>query len=176
MKKKVSRFIALAVTSFMVMLSLIATSGTAYAAEAGTNACPEVGQEYLSASLINGNYHYGVGPVYRSGPGGSVRITTTHSYNIGVTYSYSGSISASAILQLALEIGRSDSVGYTQSQSYEYGQNITPGRYGNLQYGNWASEIRIVKERVVAPCNYVPVESGTAIVPTSKWGYRYWED
>lgn len=32
--------------------------------------------------------------------------------------------------------------------------------------GNWASEIRIVKERVVAPCNYVVVESGTAVVPT----------
>ena len=175
MKKKISSFVASAVVCVAVMLSPITTSAS-YAAEAGVQACPEIGQEHMSASLINGNYHFGVGPIYRSGPGGTVRITTTNSYNIGITYNYSGSISGGTILKLAVEIGRTDSVNYTQSQSYEYTQNITPGRYGNLQYGNWASEIRIVKERVVAPCNYVVVESGTAIVPTEKWGYRYWED
>lgn len=138
--------------------------------------CPEVGQTSVTATVINSNYHIGVGQIFRSGPGGTITASTTSSYSVGVTSNVSGGITAGEIVQAAVNAGFSNSATYSSSTSYQYSRDVTPGRYGNMQYGNYGAQVNVRKTTIVAPCNVKVLASGNAVVPSRNvWGYRYWE-
>lgn len=172
----IKRFVALIMALF---LSLFIGS-PAFAVESSSNvelrSCPEVGQTSVTATIANRNYHIGVGPIFRAGPGGTVTATTAKSYTVGVTSNISGSITAGQIAKASVSAGVSGAVSSTSSTSYQYSRDISPGRYGNMQYGNFGTRVNVKKTTIVAPCNVKVLASGSAVVPSSNvWGYNYWE-
>lgn len=88
----------------------------------------------------------------------------------------SGSITAGEIAKATVSAGVSSAVSAEASTSYTYKRQISSGRYGNLQYGNYGTKVNITKTMIVSPCNVKTVASGTATVPShNTWGYKYWE-
>ncbi|MFR0618529.1 hypothetical protein ACLUWU_00025 [Bifidobacterium thermophilum] len=138
--------------------------------------CPEVGQTSVKATITDRNYHIGVGTVFRAGPGGTISATVKKSYTISVSSNVSGSISAGEIAKATVSAGVSTAISDSTSTSYTFTRGITPGRYGNLQYGNYGTKVKVTKTMIVAPCNVKTIASGTATVPSrNTWGYKYWE-
>lgn len=108
-------------------------------------ACPEVGQTSVSATIVNNNYHIGVGQIFRSGPGGTITASTTATYTVGVTSNVSASITTGQIVKASISAGFSNSTSSSRSTSYKYSRSISPGRYGNMQYGNYGAQVNVKK-------------------------------
>ncbi len=129
--------------SLMVVLLSISIAPQAFSIEKNGNtelrACPEVGQTSVSATIVNNNYHIGVGQIFRSGPGGTITASTTATYTVGVTSNVSASITTGQIVKASISAGFSNSTSSSRSTSYKYSRSISPGRYGNMQYGNYGA-------------------------------------
>lgn len=138
--------------------------------------CPELGNTYVTASVTNANAYIPFGPVLRSGPGGTVTATQQVSYTSSVKSNISGSISAGEIVSATISAGISDAKSSTTGTSYTYSRPVSSGKYGNLQWVDWAVNVNVKKTVVVSPCNFSQIASGTATVPRNSWGYRYWEN
>lgn len=138
--------------------------------------CPEVGQTSVKATIVSRNYHIGVGTIFRAGPGGTITATVSKTYRVTASSNVSGSITAGEIAKATVSAGVSSAVSAEASTSYTYKRQISSGRYGNLQYGNYGTKVNITKTMIVSPCNVKTVASGTATVPShNTWGYKYWE-
>lgn len=139
-------------------------------------ACPEVGNIYVNASIIERDYHIGVGQIFRAGPGGTITVTATRTYTVGVTSDVSASIGVNEIVSASVSAGVSNAVSSSTSTSYQYSHPVSAGRYGNMQYGNYGTRVNVSKTTIVNPCNTQVIASGTATIPsTNVWGYKYWE-
>lgn len=91
------------------------------------------------------NYHIGVGQIFRSGPGGTITASTTATYTVGVTSNVSASITTGQIVKASISAGFSNSTSSSRSTSYKYSRSISPGRYGNMQYGNYGAQVNVKK-------------------------------
>lgn len=94
---------------------------------------------------FNNNYHIGVGQIFRSGPGGTITASTTATYTVGVTSNVSASITTGQIVKASISAGFSNSTSSSRSTSYKYSRSISPGRYGNMQYGNYGAQVNVKK-------------------------------
>lgn len=139
--------------------------------------CPEVGQTTVSASVIQDNLAKGYGTVFRSGPGGVVKATSTESYTNEVSSSLSATVGVNQIVTATVQAGIANSVGKTTKTSVVYERTISNNQaYGNLQFVNWYARVNITQSKIVPPCNPTTTASGEATVPKDSWGYNYWED
>lgn len=164
-------------TCIAAMVALAFTT-PAYAQENSENAlrgCPEVGHTYVKASITN-NQHIGYGPVLRNGPGGTVTASGGLQASVSLTMNVSGNIGVNEIVQATRNAGFSGAVNFSSKVSFSYSHDISSGRYGNMQFGNYGKKVSVTKTTVVSPCTFRTVASGTSIVPSrNTWGYKYWE-
>ncbi|MFJ3716260.1 hypothetical protein [Streptomyces sp. NPDC090057] len=118
------------------------------------------------------------GTKYKDGPGGNMSVSVTRSGTISLEVSGSGEWSAGAILAKAkttISVKVAGSVTITTGHTYNH--DISRNRYGHLQYGSWGYKVNWKKLQSVGSGCGAPRElgHGTAILPTSETGWKYWE-
>lgn len=161
----------------LVAAGLLSPAPAAFGNEpAIQRSCPELGNTYVTATITNANAYVPFGSILRSGPGGTVTATQHIAYTSTVKSSVSGNISAAEIVSASISAGVSNAKSSTTGTSYTYSHPISNGKYGNLQWVNWAATVSVKKTVVVSPCNFSQIAAGTATVPRDSWGYRYWEN
>ena len=162
-------------TAAMIALAFASPAYAHETSEDALRSCPELGNTYVQATL-NNNYHIGFGPVLRSGPGGAVTASGGIDATVSLTMNVSGTIGVNEIVQATQNAGFSGAASISSKHSYAFSHDITPGRYGNIQFGNYGKQVSVKKTTVVSPCTFRIIASGTAIVPSrDTWGYKYWE-
>jgi hypothetical protein len=117
------------------------------------------------------------GTKYKDGPGGTMTVAVTKTGTI--TAEVSGTVSAEADLVVAAvkssityKIAGSVSV----ATGHTYSRNIARGKYGHLQYGSWGYKVTWKKYRATGDgCGGVEIGHGTATLPTSETGWKFWE-
>ncbi|WP_256640593.1 hypothetical protein [Streptomyces murinus] len=127
------------------------------------------------------NYHIASwwnGTKYKDGPGGSMTASVTKSGTISAEVSGSTEVSASSVVvaakaSVSAKIGGSVSI----TTGHTYTHNIAKNKYGHLQYGSWGYKVSWAKYRRKGDgCHGATlVDSGTATLPTSETGWKYWE-
>ncbi|MEU1593094.1 hypothetical protein ABZ468_09545 [Streptomyces sp. NPDC005708] len=117
------------------------------------------------------------GTKYKDGPGGSMTVSVTKTGTI--TAEVSGTVSGEANLVVA---AAKSSITYKIAGSvsvatgHTYTRNIARGKYGHLQYGSWGYKVTWKKYRATGDgCDGVEIGHGTATLPTSETGWKYWE-
>lgn len=161
----------------LVAAGLLSPAPAAFGNEpAIQRSCPELGNTYVTATITNANAYVPFGSILRSGPGGTVTATQHIAYTSTVKSSVSGNISAGEIVSASISAGVSNAKSSTTGTSYTYSHPISNGKYGNLQWVNWAATVSVKKTVAVSPCNFSQIAAGTATVPRDSWGYRYWEN
>ncbi len=161
----------------LVAAGLLSPAPAAFGNEpAIQRSCLELGNTYVTATITNANAYVPFGSILRSGPGGTVTATQHIAYTSTVKSSVSGNISAGEIVSASISAGVSNTKSSTTGTSYTYSHPISNGKYGNLQWVNWAATVSVKKTVVVSPCNFSQIAAGTATVPRDSWGYRYWEN
>lgn len=78
-----------------------------------------------------------------------------------------------ATAQASVSASISRSVTVEAGQQYEH--DVSPGKYGNIQYGAYGFDLGWQKVRVFSNCSYRVLATGTAKVPTRAYGWKYWE-
>ena len=145
------------------------------ASEAPRIACNQVGQVWYTASVLNSNYFIGAGTVFRAGPGGTITTQYEGSKTISVQSSLTASVGINNIVQASVQAGATTAVASSTKETFTYSHDVSPNRYGNMQFGNYGWRTQVQKNRIIAPCNPHVDVSGTATLPSGVWGYRYWE-
>jgi hypothetical protein len=117
------------------------------------------------------------GTKYKDGPGGTMTVSVTKTGTI--TAEVSGTVSGEANLVIA---AAKSSITYkiagsvSVSTGHTYSRNIARGKYGHLQYGSWGYKVSWKKYRSTGNgCGGVEIDHGTATLPTSETGWKYWE-
>ncbi len=117
------------------------------------------------------------GTKYKDGPGGTMTVSVTKTGTI--TAEVTGTISGEANLVVA---AAKSSISYkiagsvSISTGHTYTRNIARGKYGHLQYGSWGYKVTWKKYRSTGNgCGGVEIGHGTATLPTSETGWKYWE-
>jgi hypothetical protein len=115
-------------------------------------------------------------PIYKDGPGGDVTGTvgTATTVTATITAGFSaelGGVIARAKAEVSASLTRE--VGVTVGHSYH--RDITPGKYGNMQYGSWGQKVTWKKYHDNGTCTTSLVASGTAYIPVNSVGWKYWE-
>ncbi|MFI1704811.1 hypothetical protein [Streptomyces griseoruber] len=117
------------------------------------------------------------GTKYKDGPGGSMTVSVTKTGTI--TAEISGTVTAEANLVIA---AAKSSITYKVSGSvsvatgHTYTRNISRNKYGHLQYGAWGYKVTWKKYVSTGDgCDGVEIGHGTATLPTSETGWKYWE-
>lgn len=118
------------------------------------------------------------GTKYKDGPGGSMTVSVTKSGTVSseITGSIewsSNAIIAKAKASVSVKIGASVSV----TTGHNYTHNIHSNKYGHLQYGSWGYKLTWKKYRSAggSGCGSVELGHGTATLPTSETGWKFWE-
>ncbi|MFK4149893.1 hypothetical protein [Streptomyces sp. NPDC004065] len=127
------------------------------------------------------NYHlpsWWNGTKYKDGPGGSMTVSVLKSGTISAEISAGAEGELKGVIWAAKanvsgKIG--GSVGVTTGHTYTH--NISRGKYGHLQYGSWGYKVSWAKYRRKGDgCHGgTLINSGTATLPTSETGWKYWE-
>lgn len=173
MKKQITSLL----TSIVILFFCIFSTTPAQAKENSPLVnCDKVGMTWDKATILDRNYHIGVGGIFRSGPGGTISSSYEGSQTITVQSSLTASIGTDAIVKASISAGASTAVSSATKTTYNYSHNISPNKYGNLQFGSWGWRTRVTRYRVYAPCTTKVFASGTATLPSNSWGYKYWED
>lgn len=139
-------------------------------------ACDEMGTHYRTYNLTN--IHIPTGIDWKSGPGGTVTSSIESSQSATMGVSISATVSTSAIVASAEATFAIDaSVTATRAQSYTYSNNISAGKYGHLQFGNWGWRMNVEKYTYNSSCVLTEDVIGTVTKMPSgnSWGFRFWE-
>lgn len=126
------------------------------------------------------NYHVPSrwnGTSYKDGPGGKITVEVIKAGKIGVELSGNVSAEAGIILSKAkAEFGIKVVAEVGVTVGHRYSRDISPGRYGHMQYGSWGYKTKWAKWETSADrCGKKKLGSGTAKMPTKEVGWRYWE-
>lgn len=117
------------------------------------------------------------GTKFKDGPGGTIAVSVTKSGTIsaeitGTIEWSSNAIIAKAKAQVSVKVGGS----VTITTGHNYSHDIRANKYGHLQYGSWGYKLTWKKYRSTGGgCGAVELGHGTATVPTSETGWKYWE-
>lgn len=115
-------------------------------------------------------------PILKDGPGGSMTGSVQNSTSVAATMTVGASAELGGVIAKAkVEVSASltSSVGITIGHSYTH--TITAGKYGNMQYGSWGQQVNWKKYKNNANCTTTTVASGTARIPSTSVGWKYWE-
>lgn len=117
------------------------------------------------------------GTKFKDGPGGSITVSVTKSGTISAEVSGSIEFSTNAIVAKAkttvsVKVGGS----VTVTTGHNYTRDVSRNKYGHLQYGSWGYKVTWKKYRSTGGgCGSVELGHGTATLPTSETGWKYWE-
>lgn len=132
-------------------------------------------------------YDYGIGSYssyfvaapnthLKDGPGGKITVSIIRTVTISSSSTSLGGASLAVIVvtaqhQISSQIVKSESVSITHS--YEHA--IAAGKYGNVQYGSWGYAAHWTYYHFNSNCTSTLISSGTAYLPVTATGWRYWE-
>ncbi|MEU5531902.1 hypothetical protein [Streptomyces sp. NPDC020362] len=127
------------------------------------------------------NYHipsWWNGTTYKDGPGGSVTGSVTKAGTIYAEISGGAEGELKGVIwsvKAHIDGKVGGSVGITTGHVYQH--NISRSKYGHLQYGSWGYKVTWEKYRRKGDgCHGgTLIDSGTATLPTSETGWKYWE-
>ncbi|MGV9249776.1 hypothetical protein [Streptomyces sp. NPDC003710] len=118
------------------------------------------------------------GTEYKDGPGGNMSGTVTKSGTISADVTGTGGVDVDAIV-LTAKVSVSTKIGgsVTITTGHTYSHPVSSNKYGHLQYGSWGYKLTWKKWRSSSgrSCKTVEIGHGTATVPTSSTGWKYWE-
>jgi hypothetical protein len=160
------------------LAGIVLASGGSAAAHADTVtplACsPDVSVSITSKSS---NFIGASGTRFKDGPGGTISVSVTKDTTISATVSSSVEVDVSEIVASAkVSVSASVTGAIGISVGHSYSHDITKNKYGNLQYGTWGYKVNWEKTRTNGNCKGETVlASGTATLPTSSLGWKYWE-
>ena len=124
------------------------------------------------------DYHMrGIGlSILKDGPGGQINGSVSVSTTVGASMTVGAEADLGAVIakaKVSVSATLSASVGITIGHSYTH--DITKNKYGNMQYGSWGKQVNWKKQQTLANCSTKVLASGTARIPTSSIGWKYWE-
>ncbi|MFD4787019.1 hypothetical protein ACFWN1_08090 [Streptomyces sp. NPDC058459] len=117
------------------------------------------------------------GTTYKDGPGGTVTVVVPRGGTISARVTGTGEFEAGGIVAKA-EADVSVKIGgrVTVAPGHSYSRTIARGKYGHLQFGSWGYEVTWKKYRSGGGnCGGVEIGHGSATLPTSETGWKYWE-
>lgn len=118
------------------------------------------------------------GTKYKDGPGGTMTVSVTRGGTISADVTGTGEFEASDVVYKA-KVSVSVKIGFSVSitTGHTYSHDISRNKYGHLQYGSWGYKITWKKWRSNSGsrCNAVEIGHGSASLPTSETGWKYWE-
>ncbi|MGW3814781.1 hypothetical protein [Streptomyces sp. NPDC005046] len=129
--------------------------------------------------LITSHHPYRLparGAYFKDGPGGTISASVTRSSTI--TYSLSTSLEVEtsvffASAKAAVHASVTKSVAVTRGHTYSHG--IHAHKYGNLQYGSNGFKVGWQSNRTNPNCSTTVLKTGTAKLPVSSVGWKFWE-
>ncbi|WLW54850.1 hypothetical protein [Streptomyces sp. YU58] len=129
-------------------------------------------KNYFVKSWWNGTH-------LKDGPGGTMSLSVTKSGTLSATASASTDVSVKAIVAKAkVTVSASVTTSVTVTVGHQFTHDITKGKYGNAQYGSWGYKVGFTKKKTsyngYGYCS-VHTTKGTAVLPTSSTGWKYWE-
>ncbi|MFG2968370.1 MULTISPECIES: hypothetical protein [unclassified Streptomyces] len=148
------------------------------AATAKSTKCPSTTytidskKNYFIKSWWNGTH-------LKDGPGGTITVSVTKSGTLSATASASTDVSVKAIVAKAkVSVSASVTASVSVTVGHQFSHDITKGKYGNAQYGSWGYKVAFTKKKVsyngYGYCS-THTSHGTAILPTTATGWKYWE-
>ncbi|MFF2425859.1 hypothetical protein [Streptomyces mirabilis] len=118
------------------------------------------------------------GTKYKDGPGGTMTVSVTTGGTISGDVTGTGEFVAKGVIfeakaSVSVKIGASVSV----SAGHTYSRAISRSKYGHLQYGSWGYKLTWKRYRSGSGsnCGGVEIGHGSATLPTSETGWKYWE-
>ncbi|MFF3414899.1 hypothetical protein ACFYW9_09395 [Streptomyces sp. NPDC002698] len=116
------------------------------------------------------------GTKYKDGPGGTMNVSVTKAGTISVDVTgtiefQTNAIIAKAKTSVSVHVGGSTTI----TTGHNYSHNISRNKYGHLQYGSWGYKVTWKKLQRVGSCGVKELGHGTATLPTSETGWKYWE-
>ncbi|MFG3098666.1 hypothetical protein [Streptomyces sp. NPDC048202] len=118
------------------------------------------------------------GTKYKDGPGGTMTMVVTKGGTISAEVTGTGEFEASGVVakaraSVSVKVGGS----VTVTTGHTYSRDIARGKYGHLQYGSWGYKVTWKKYRSGSGgnCGGVEIGHGSATLPTSETGWKYWE-
>ncbi|MFE7977630.1 hypothetical protein [Streptomyces shenzhenensis] len=118
------------------------------------------------------------GTKFKDGPGGTMTVSVTKSGTISAEVGGTGDFTASGIIAKA-KVTVSSKIGgsVTITTGHQYAHKIANNKYGHLQYGSWGYKVSWKRYRSAGGknCGGVKIGQGTATLPTSETGWKYWE-
>jgi hypothetical protein len=163
-------------TACVAILALPATLVVQVAAESSAHAmCPP---DYWYSIVSSSSYHIpAAGQYFKDGPGGTMTASVTASSTISASGTVTAGATVSGIVAEAkLEVSATIGTSQTITVGHTYSHTITPGKYGNMQYGSWGYKLSWEYWRDNGNCTSTRLSSGTNFTaPTNAVGWRYWE-
>ncbi|MFJ2907624.1 hypothetical protein [Streptomyces sp. NPDC087212] len=154
-------------------LTVLLGSGTASAAMAMPDTCPT----QITVSIASHSAYFLPGTTaFKDGRGGKITVSVTQAKTLSATLSASAEVSVSDVVASAkATVSKSvtGSVAVTVGHSYEH--DISAGKYGNAQYGSWGYKVNWERIKENGNCTSTVLSGGTATLPVSSVGWRYWE-
>ncbi|MFE9879783.1 hypothetical protein [Streptomyces sp. NPDC005784] len=104
----------------------------------------------------------------------NVSVTKAATISVDVTGTIefqTNAIIAKAKTSVSVHVGGSTTV----TTGHGYSHEVRHNRYGHMQYGSWGYKVAWKKYRRVGSCGVEELGHGTATLPTSETGWKYWE-
>ena len=101
-------------------------------------------------------------------------MSTATTVTASITAGYSAELGG-LIAQAKVEVSGTLTRAVDVTVGHSYHRVITAGRYGNLEYGSWGQRVTWKKYHDNAGCTTSLISSGTAYIPASSLGWKYWE-
>ncbi|WP_245727598.1 hypothetical protein [Streptomyces vietnamensis] len=117
------------------------------------------------------------GTSFKDGPGGKMIVSVTKAGSVKAEITAGGEAELSAVVASAkATINTTIGAEFTYTIGHTYQQDVSPRKYGHLQYGSYGFKVVWGKYRTSADrCGKTLVKSWTAKLPTRETGWKYWE-
>ncbi|MFD0022223.1 hypothetical protein [Streptomyces sp. NPDC058382] len=161
----------------MVMGVALTWGGTASAGASTHVVPPQCPVDY--GVLITSHTGYFIpasGQSFKDGPGGTMTVSVTKASTITYTVSTSLEVGAeylfaSAKAQVSGSIQKSTAV----TVGHTYAHDIGAKKYGHMQYGSSGYKVGWESNKTNPNCTTTTLAKGTATLPVSSVGWKYWE-
>lgn len=122
------------------------------------------------------SYHLpAAGTYFKDGPGGTMTVSVQSSTTVSASMTATSEVSISDIVSsVKAQVSASAEKSQTITVGHTYSHSIPSGSYGNLQYGSWGYYVHWQHVFDNGNCTYSYGASGTAKVPTTAVGWKYW--
>lgn len=156
--------------------TVAALTALAIAAPASADADECTPNDHLEITSSRTNFMGAEGNYFKAGPGGTMTVTSKTASTIQATATVTAGVTVEAVVTTAkAEVSASISQSVTVETGQQYSHDVSPGKYGNIQYGAFGFDVDWQKVRVYSNCSYTVLAVGSGKVPTRAYGWQYWE-